>query len=322
MSKRKNRGATVANDSSDAATVVVCTRNRGDKIVATIVSVLEGKRNDVDVLVIDQSDNDETRDAVAPFVTNGRVRYIRSTETGVSRSRTMSLHEAKTEFVLNTDDDCIVDPDWVGANVRALVANPDAAIVFGDVIAPFDSGGGYAPESVAESDFVVGSIWRWKPTDGVNVGIGASMAMRRSMLLDLGGFDVELGPGSDLRNAEDTDMTLRALLAGHTIVRTRQAKVDHYGHRSHDEFRSLTRGAMLGLGAAAGKLIRRKPLAATWFLCGLLWRMVVKVTIVDLAHLRRPPVLGRAIYIAKGFWRGLRKPLQPGAHVLFVETRA
>jgi GT2 family glycosyltransferase len=310
----------VANDPSEAATVVVCTRNRGDKIVATIVSVLEGKHSDVDVLVIDQSDNDETSDALAPYTANGRVRYIRSTETGVSRSRTLSLREAKTEFVLNTDDDCIVDADWVGANVRELVANPDAAIVFGDVIAPVDGGGGYAPESVSDSDFVVRSIWRWKPTDGVNVGIGASMAMRRSMLLALGGFDVELGPGSALRNAEDTDMTLRALLAGHTIVRTRQAKVDHYGHRTHDEFRSLTRGAMLGLGAASGKLMRRKPIAATWFLGGLIWRMVLKVAIVDLAHLRRPPVLGRAAYIAKGFWRGLRKPLQPGAHILFDDT--
>lgn len=312
----------VANDPSPAATVVVCTRNRGDKIVATIASVLEGKNSNVDVLVIDQSDNDETSDALAAYIAAGKVRYIRSTETGVSRSRTLSLSEAKTEFVLNTDDDCIVDPDWVGANVRELVANPDAAIVFGDVIAPPDSGDGYAPESVSKSDFVVRSMWGWKTTDGVNVGIGASMAMRRSMLLDLGGFDVELGPGSALRNAEDTDMTLRALLAGHTIVRTRQAKVDHYGHRSHDEFRSLTRGAMLGLGAASGKLIRRKPVAATWFLGGLIWRLVVKVTFVELVHLRKPPVLGRAVYIAKGFWRGLRKPLQPGHHLLFEDTRA
>jgi GT2 family glycosyltransferase len=310
-----------ANDPSEAATVVVCTRNRGDKIVATVVSVLEGKRNDVDFVIIDQSDNDETNDALAAFIADGRVRYIRSHETGVSRSRTLSLHEAHTEFVLNTDDDCIVDPDWVGANIRELVANPNAAIVFGDVIAPFDADGGYAPESVATSDFVVHSIWGWKPTDGVNVGIGASMAMRRSMLLALGGFDFELGPGSALRNAEDTDMTLRALLAGHDIVRTRQAKVDHYGHRTHEEFRSLTRGAMLGLGATAGKLMRRRPLAATWFLAGLVWRMVVKVTIVELAHRRRPPVLGRAKSIVVGFWRGLRKPLQPGTHLLFDPTR-
>ena len=48
-----------------------------------------------------------------PFLGDGRIRYIRTRETGVSRSRNRSLSEARCEFVLNTDDDCVVASDWI-----------------------------------------------------------------------------------------------------------------------------------------------------------------------------------------------------------------
>ncbi len=305
--------------SAPPATVVICTRDRGAKITATMESVIASTESDFDILIIDQSAGDETELAVAPFLSDDRVRYLRSSATGVARSRTLALHEARTEFVLNTDDDCVVDPDWVAANLRAFAAHPNAAIVFGDVLTPNDADAdGYAPESVAESGFVVRSIWSWKNTDGVNVGIGASMAMRRSVLIGLGGFDHELGPGTALRNAEDTDMTLRTLLAGHEIVRVTDARVDHYGHRSHDEFRELTRGAMLGIGAMSGKLIRRHPVAISRFFSGVVYRLVVRTAVIDLAHGRKPPVLGRATYLAKGFWKGLRRPIVTSPGLLFA----
>lgn len=300
------------------ATVVICTRGRGDKIVATVESVLSSSAAEFELLIIDQSVDDSTLDALRPFMADTRVRYVRSTETGVARSRSLALTEARSEYLLNTDDDCVVAHDWIEANIAALDAHPNAGIVFGDVISPPVADAGYAPESVAARDFVVTSIWSWKTTDGANVGIGASMAMRRSVLAAIGGFDHRLGPGSALRNAEDTDVTVRVLLAGHDVVRTTRARVDHYGHRPHTEFRELTRGAMLGLGAVCGKVIRRHPLAGAWLIAGLYWRMVVKVAVRDLARLRKPPVLGRAVFLAKGLARGLRIPLQRSRNLLFA----
>jgi GT2 family glycosyltransferase len=303
---------------ADRATVVICTRNRGAKIVDTVASVLASDQQDFELLIIDQSESDQTLLALGSFVDDQRVRYVRTTDIGVARSRSLALREARNEFVLNTDDDCVVDPAWIDANIRALRDNPRAGIVFGDVISPPDSTNGYAPESVADGSFTVRSIWSWKTTDGVNVGIGASMAMRRSVLLGLGGFDHRLGPGTMLRNAEDTDMTLRTLLAGHDVVRITDARVDHYGHRSHEEFRQLTRGAMFGLGAMCGKLLRRYPAATVWFGSGLVWRLVLQPAVAALIRLHKPLVLGRAVYLAKGFWVGVRIPLERSEHVLFA----
>jgi GT2 family glycosyltransferase len=304
--------------------VVICTRDRGAEIVGTIESVIANDGASFELIIIDQSTSDTTEAAIEPFLTDDRIRYVRTQESGVSRSRNRSLSEARCEFVLNTDDDCVVATDWIAENVRALAAAPNAAMVFGEVVAPADQPDDfYTPESRAQSDFVVRSIWSWKSTDGANVGIGASMAMRKSMLTALGGFDTCLGPGSPLRNAEDTDISLRAVVAGYELVRTRAVHVTHFGARHHDDYRELMRVTMLGIGAVNGKLFRRHPVAASWYFLGLGWRTIARVTIVDLVHLRKPPVLGRARYLVKGLVLGLRKPLQPGSALLFEDaTRA
>jgi GT2 family glycosyltransferase len=310
----------MAAEHSPEVSVVICTRDRGSEIVGTIESVIANNFADFELIIIDQSTSDATKAAVEPFLSDRRIRYMRTHETGVSRSRNRSLSEARCEFVLNTDDDCIVASDWIAENIRALTAEPNAAIVFGDVVAPdAQASNFYTPESRATSDFVVRSIWSWKSTDGANVGIGASMAMRKSMLTAVGGFDTCLGPGSQLKNAEDTDISLRAVLAGYELVRTRAVQVTHFGARHHDDYRQLMRATMLGVGAVNGKLLRRYPVAASWYFLGLAWRTIARVIIVDLARLRKPPVLGRAMYLVKGLVLGLRKPLQPGSALLFEE---
>src|SRR5215213_9253457 len=150
---------------SPEVSVVICTRDRGAEIVGTIRSVIANSFADFELIIIDQSTSEATKEVVEPFLSDGRVRYIRTHEKGVSRSRNRSLSEARCEFVLNTDDDCVVASDWIAASVRALAAAPKAAIVFGEVVAPDSQPSNfYTPESRAKSDFVVRSMWSWKST--------------------------------------------------------------------------------------------------------------------------------------------------------------
>lgn len=291
----------------EAVTVAVCTRNRAEGAVQAVDSVLANRHPVEEILVIDQSTADDTQRA---FQDAGpRVRYHRTPTVGLSTSRNIALAMAKTEIVLFTDDDCVVDEDWVAANLRAFTREPSPALVFGDVIAAEDDSG-YSPESVAERDFTVDSVWRWRaPPDGVNIGIGASMGVRRSAVEKIGGFDERLGAGADFQSAEDTDISLRLVLGGRRVARVTAARVVHFGTRSHDDFRSLTRGAMFGIGATCGKLLRSDPLHATVFVAQTWWRMVLAPALHALSRLRRPPVLGRAVHFAQGLWSGLRAPV-------------
>ena len=63
---------------------IICTRNRGDKIAAAVTSVLSCDHPSFDLTIIDQSTDDLTRDAVAA-IGDPRVRYVHSTEPGLSR---------------------------------------------------------------------------------------------------------------------------------------------------------------------------------------------------------------------------------------------
>ena len=309
-----HRGAT------PRAVVVVCTRDRGDLIVGTIESILDNPNTDVEVIVIDQSRDHETRDALARFAELDRVRYIASGLPGLSRARNLALASTDAELVLSTDDDCVVDARWIDANLAVFDEYPEAAIVFGDVVAPPEGlgGEGYAPENVAHDDFIVRSVRGWKSPDGINVGIGASMAVRKSVVDELGGYDELLGAGAELKSAEDTDMSLRALFAGHAVVHCTEVQVVHFGRRSHEEFRGLVRESMFSLGAVIGKLVRVHPGAMTWFAVGRIGRLIVTPVVTDLPRLRRPPVLGRAVYLARGIWLGLRRATDGETHRFLV----
>ena len=188
-------------------------------------------------------------------------------------------------YVLWTDDDCFVDRNWIRATVRALRSEVNPTIVFGNVH-PAPGALGYTPSSVSGHDIIATSVWNLDAPDGVNIGIGVSMAVRRLAVLSLGGFDEMLGPGATFHNADDTDVVLRALMAGHTIVHLQSIRVRHYGDRTPDEFRRSTQETMFSVGVVGAKLLRWKPIPALGYLAGVYWRLVLKPLGIDLACFR------------------------------------
>ena len=145
-------GSPSSEDSLDRVTVVVPTRDRGRSIVATIASILASDHEDFELLIIDQSASSVTEDAIAAEFDDPRIDYRRVSDAGVSKSRNRGVREAKTEYVLMTDDDCIVWPNWIGANLAALRAPERPGVVYADVRAVDDPDGGFTPESVASKD--------------------------------------------------------------------------------------------------------------------------------------------------------------------------
>jgi GT2 family glycosyltransferase len=290
-------------------TVVICTRNRGAQIVATVDSVLACPYPLLTLLIIDQSGDDATLRALGGRVDLPIVTYIRSASQGLSRARNIGLARAQTEIVLMTDDDCEVPPDWVGQMTAALLSYPQAGLMFCDVIAgPHDPRQGFVPVSVASGTLLIASLGQWRPADGINIGIGAGMAMRRTIARDIGGFDEALGAGSRFHSGEDIDMTLRMLLRGHQIYRTDAVRVVHHGFRLHKEGRRLVLNSMFSIGAIYGKLIRCGQWRALGAYLLAVWAMVVIPLVASLARLQKPPVVGRMAALAGGLIVGLRTP--------------
>ncbi|MGH7893807.1 MAG: glycosyltransferase family A protein, partial [Candidatus Binatia bacterium] len=180
-------------------TVVIGTRNRGDSIVRTVPTIVAGDHPSWDLHIVDQSDDERTARAIAPFLTDRRIHYRRSRTVGVATARNIAVAEAATELVAMTDDDCEVAPDWLGEIDRAFALDPRIGIVFGNVLpGPHDPRAGFMPAYLTDEPVLARSLRDKNRIEGT----GASMAIRRSRWRALGGFDEALGAGARLRSAE------------------------------------------------------------------------------------------------------------------------
>jgi glycosyltransferase involved in cell wall biosynthesis len=291
-------------------TVLICTRNRGDLILATIRSVQANTYANFTLLIVDQSTDARTASVIESLPHDPHLRYISTHTRGLSIARNIGLALSHSDLVIMTDDDCEVPPDWIAQMVAPFLGHPRVGIVFCNVAAgPHDNGAGFIPISLSPRSLIIEDLARWQTCDGVNIGIGAGMAIRRSAAETVGGFDLLFGPGGPFRNGDDLDFTLRSLAANHQIARINHVSVVHHGFRTFQENRALMRGAMYSAGAAYGRLLRQGQWRAIPYFIAMFIAMVITPIPESLRRLRVPRVFGRAIWLVRGLVEGLRAPL-------------
>jgi glycosyltransferase involved in cell wall biosynthesis len=285
---------------------VVCTRNRGASANATIESILANTYPHFEVVIIDQSTNDETEVAVQKFYTDPRFRYIRSDTTGLGRARNIGLKVVTTSLIAYTDDDCTVPPNWLETIVQAFEQQPRVAVIYCNVeAAPYDSRKGFIPAYVRSDNKVVRSL----PEKVHARGIGAGLAIRCAPVRELGGFDVLLGAGGMFPSCEDGDITVRAIAKGYWVYETKEVAVTHFGFRTWEQGKALTQRDWVGIGAAYSKLLT----------CGY-WGGLAIITyeglrsglfqpLASLLRGGKPQGFRRLIYLAQGVIQGLRLPV-------------
>jgi Predicted glycosyltransferases len=286
---------------------VVCTCDRGERITATLESILANRHPDFSVLVVDQSTENATARALQPYLdADSRLFYTRAPRRGLGCARNVGLMLAGSgaEVVAFTDDDCTVPPHWLETLDRVFAERPRVAVAYCSVLAaPHDPTTGFVPAyERAGSRLVTGLREKFTAR-----AIGAGIAVRRNAVLSFGGFDEFLGAGAHFPSAEDFDMTVRALLHGWHVFETDVASVVHHGYRAHTQGRDLALRDWVGMGAAAAKPLR----AGHWGFLGIAsYEFFVKAVwppVADLLCLRAPRGAARIT----GFLRGFREAWQP-----------
>ncbi len=235
--------------SSPSVDVVVATFNRPDNVRICLEHLSRQTLVPDEIVVVDSSPHRLTADVVARFP---RVRYLRN-EAGrgtTATSRAIGVAATGSDIVAFIDDDAYAEPDWL-ENLVARYADPAVAVV----------GGRASNGRVGEENEGLDAVGRLLP-DGTLTGnfaadtghdldvdhvLGANMSVRRAALERIGGI-VDLYPGTCLR--EESDFVLRLGCAGHRVIYTPAAVVEHvaatyargrrfdvrytfYGHRNH-----------------------------------------------------------------------------------------
>jgi glycosyltransferase involved in cell wall biosynthesis len=285
---------------------VVCTRDRPGSLLRAVRSLLVSHGGRFELLVIDQSDGVESEQALAAFLSDPRLRYVRSRAHGKGAALNEGLRLAHGDIVAFTDDDCEASPDWAEGLGRALEAQPTAAIVFCNVkAAPHDRTAGYIPAFERRRSRLLRSIGR-SPGE---LGLGAGMAVRRAAVLALGGFDQAFGPGARFGSGDDWDVAHRALLNGWHVYETADLSVLHHGFRTFAEGSEHARRDWIAIGALCAKPIRAGYFSAIvvpvwYFSVQALWP-----PLHDLLRVRRPRGLSRILGFIRGFAQGLGTPV-------------
>jgi len=281
-------------------TAVVSTRNRGSAVVKAVESILDNDHVNFKLIVIDQSDDNATGDALARFFDRPQFVYRHSDTRGASAGRNEGIESSQSEIVALTDDDCSVPPDWLRSLHEAIGKDRRIGVAFGNVHAgEHDRTRGFIPAYCCREPCLVTTIRKKHRIEG----IGACMVIRRSVWSELHGFDDSLGPGGRFKSAEELDFAIRALLAGHSLYATPAASVIHWGFRTWAEGRRLIAEYLYGLGATFAKLVR----CGHWQVVFLAWQLAVRWTfagpVVDLGH--KPPRSLRLWAFLNGFGTGV-----------------
>jgi glycosyltransferase involved in cell wall biosynthesis len=289
--------------------LVISTRNRPNDVRRCLESLTQVSYPAWDVLVVDQSDpeNIGTRATVDDFVHRlPGLTYRHMDEKGVCRARNLGLSLTGGDVVLLLDDDCAVrDESFLKEAAAVLGRHPDAAIVFGCVLAvPHDSTLGFIPTQ----DYPTEQVVRSRREFQIVKGLTACVCIRRELASTLT-FDVHLGPGSRFNyGGDDVDYGYRALRSGSSIVVTPAFGVDHFGFREYagGAATRVAKGYMYSLGAQNMKMLRSGDVAAVGLMAHHLVGLLVTINFRNLFMRQGPSNMGRLVYYFQGLAASFR----------------
>lgn len=227
--------------------VVICTRDRTDDLRRCLESLRQIDMTGGEIIVVDNAPSD---DATARLVADYPVRYVREERVGLNWARSRGAQAAIGEIVLFTDDDVVVDQQWVAAMLEPF-AHPRVAAVTGltlplELETPaqelFEQYGGFGRGFVRRA-FDYTTI---PPAAAGMVGAGANMALRRELVTGMRLFDAELDCGTVTRTGGDAYAFYQLLAAGYQIIYTPHALTWHRHRRDYSALRRTLAGYSVG----------------------------------------------------------------------------
>ena len=242
--------------------IIICTRNRAASLRRTIESVraLSTPPDTAwELIIVDNGSTDDTRAVVeaAAIAADFDVKYVFEGRKGLSYARNAGLGQARGEVIAFTDDDMLVEQDWLVRIAEQCALHPTMEMYFGRTRVS-------RPEqprlAIREGDSPVTYRFPCTPNEP---GSGNNMIFRASVLPSVGEFDTTLGAGTKLGSSEDHDFTYRVLRAGGQIRYCPEISAIHDHDRlTQEAVRSLLFTYGRGRGGFLCKYMVRRDLWA------------------------------------------------------------
>jgi len=211
--------------------VAICTWNRCESLEKTLERMAAMSVPDFqwELLVVNNNGTDRTNQVCEQFIGRLPIRLLQEPTPGQSYARNLAIREAKGDQIAWTDDDVLVDANWLTEIARAFPTH-EADFVFGPSEPEWSGAvpdwysnrlrGNFAVLDYGPSAFVVSS--KDQPFYGLN------FAGTRSAHEELGMFRTDFGlKGKEGGVGEDVDLFERAFKRGMRVVYEPSIRVRH-----------------------------------------------------------------------------------------------
>lgn len=189
--------------------VVIPVYNGSTYIERTLKSVSDQTYRRLEIILVNDGSTDDTSSVVNAYAaTEARLRVITTLNGGVARARNTGISSAEGELVAFVDADDIWHPKKIAEQVRAMTGTEGsrfgASYVLHRIIDQDDQVLHAACSSVYSGSLLA------RHFTGKFVGNGSSLMVRRSAIVDVGGFDPSYADAG-IGGCEDLDSELRIL---------------------------------------------------------------------------------------------------------------
>lgn len=215
--------------------VGICTWNRSELLSRTLDSLTRLEIPDgVDweLLVVDNCSTDDTSAVLRSYRDELPLTPLYEERAGKTYALNRAIDAASGDYVVWTDDDVRVAPDWLAAYHEAFVRYPDAGFFGGEVVPDFE---GTVPSWLTEGLAAIAGVYAVTRMSegpvrlddphlpyGVNVAFHMDVQRRHR-------YDPALGRrGESLQCGSETDVIRRALNAGVEGRWWPKARVHHF----------------------------------------------------------------------------------------------
>jgi GT2 family glycosyltransferase len=205
--------------------IIIATRNRSDVLLANLELLSSAAEGLAEIIVVDNASDDGTAQAVTSRFP--RVRVIELDHNGYAAARNAGAETARAPYLVMLDDDSLIDRTSLQAIPAAFDLWPNLG-AFGCLVSRADRRtSGKQTVHTNTPAYETGGL------PGVFIGCGA--AIKRDIMLDLGGYPEDYG-----YYGEEYDLCCRLWHAGQTVVWFDDITVTHQrAERGRDADRML-----------------------------------------------------------------------------------